>query len=415
MSSVIFSGDVVKTLKAALQLSSGATIKQGTADPTSSATAGTRGDIYIRTGSTPNVYLKVTTDATDTNWVLLSTNVSFTEGSIPFASSAGTLTQDNANFSYNDSTDTLTVANLNVTGTTTTVSTTNLLIEDKLITLNDGGAAASGGATGIEVEEDGSATGYVKTSSDRNSWELLAPNTAGVATITPGAGGITLNQSSHDAVTLGAVGSSPNANGASLSTQALTLQPADGSFPGVMTTTTQTIAGPKTFSSVLTAANIIDSGLTATTVPYADSNKQLASSAVTPTELGYVSGVTSAIQTQLDARLLKGTGDVNLTSFSASEGQTDAAITGLVINTATTRAAKIWISVYVGATDKKIEFFEINLTHKDTNFQMSQTSVGDTSGFSFTIDATGQLYYSSSTYTGFASAVLKYRVLGFPT
>jgi hypothetical protein len=40
---------------------------------------------------------------------------------------------------------------------------------------------------------------------------------------------------------------------------------------------------------------------TADTVPYLDSGKILQSSAVTPTELGYVSGVTSAIQTQINA------------------------------------------------------------------------------------------------------------------
>lgn len=38
--------------------------------------------------------------------------------------------------------------------------------------------------------------------------------------------------------------------------------------------------------------------LTATTVPYTDGNKRFASSVVTPTELAYLSGVTSAIQTQ---------------------------------------------------------------------------------------------------------------------
>lgn len=51
--------------------------------------------------------------------------------------------------------------------------------------------------------------------------------------------------------------------------------------------------------------------LTATTVPYLDSNKELTSSAVTPTELGYVSGVTSAIQTQLDAKLDDFTGSTD--------------------------------------------------------------------------------------------------------
>lgn len=46
--------------------------------------------------------------------------------------------------------------------------------------------------------------------------------------------------------------------------------------------------------------SIILTDLTASTVPYLDSNKKIASSAVTPTELGYLSGVTSAIQTQLN-------------------------------------------------------------------------------------------------------------------
>jgi hypothetical protein len=51
---------------------------------------------------------------------------------------------------------------------------------------------------------------------------------------------------------------------------------------------------------------------TATTVPYFDASKNLISRAVTPTELGYVSGVTSAIQTQLNAKqatITFGTGD----------------------------------------------------------------------------------------------------------
>lgn len=53
-------------------------------------------------------------------------------------------------------------------------------------------------------------------------------------------------------ISLTAVGSSPSANGASLSGQALTLQPADATHPGLITTGTQTIAGAKTFSSAIT-------------------------------------------------------------------------------------------------------------------------------------------------------------------
>lgn len=49
--------------------------------------------------------------------------------------------------------------------------------------------------------------------------------------------------------TMAAVGAVPNADGASISGSTLTLQPASASFPGLLTTGTQTIAGAKTFST----------------------------------------------------------------------------------------------------------------------------------------------------------------------
>src|ERR1700687_2604365 len=55
-------------------------------------------------------------------------------------------------------------------------------------------------------------------------------------------------------------------------------------------------------TSTLTAGQLVDSGLTANTALTAHASKQLTSSATTDTELGYVSGVTSAIQTQLNAK-----------------------------------------------------------------------------------------------------------------
>lgn len=48
-------------------------------------------------------------------------------------------------------------------------------------------------------------------------------------------------------------------------------------------------------------AGVILTDLTATTVPYLGASKEMLSSAVTPTELGYVGGVTSAIQSQIDS------------------------------------------------------------------------------------------------------------------
>lgn len=140
---------------------------------------------------------------------------------------------------------------VNIVGTTINQIVTNLNVTDKNITLNSGGAAGSGATSGIDVEENGAITGYVEVSGNRNSWELKAPNTAGIATITPGASGITIDQSSHDPVSLAAVGSSSNSNGASLSGQQLTLQPANATNPGVLTSGTQTIGGNKTFVDLL--------------------------------------------------------------------------------------------------------------------------------------------------------------------
>lgn len=58
--------------------------------------------------------------------------------------------------------------------------------------------------------------------------------------------------------------------------------------------------------------------LTATTVPYMDASKRFVSSAVTPTELGYLSGATSSIQTQLGTKQ----GTITLTTTGTSGAAT---------------------------------------------------------------------------------------------
>lgn len=150
-----------------------------------------------------------------------------------------------------------------------------LISDNKEILLNYTSSAASGGSVGVGVYENTVLKGYAKTSADRNSWELVAPNTVGTVTITPGSSGFTISQGSHDALTLAAVGSSPSANGASLSSQVLTLQPVDATHPGVVTTGSQTIAGIKTFSS---APNL--SSLTASLPLKLDASKNVTSAAI---------------------------------------------------------------------------------------------------------------------------------------
>lgn len=73
--------------------------------------------------------------------------------------------------------------NLTVNGTTTTIDTEQTTLKDPLITLNRGGAAASGAGVGLEFEEDALITGYIKTSADRNALDIKVPGNAGVLSL----------------------------------------------------------------------------------------------------------------------------------------------------------------------------------------------------------------------------------------
>ena len=71
-----------------------------------------------------------------------------------------------------------------------------------------------------------------------------------------------LEVDTHVAVTLAAVGATPNANGATLTGQQLNLEPASTSHPGVVTTSAQSFAGQKNFDSVrVGSTSTIDASL----------------------------------------------------------------------------------------------------------------------------------------------------------
>jgi hypothetical protein len=108
--------------------------------------------------------------------------------------------------------------------------------------------------------------------------------------------------SSSLGITLSAIGSTPNANGSTITGTVLNLQPANASFGGVITTGSQTIAGAKTLST----APILSS-LTSSEILALDASNNIQSLAVATypdlTELSYVKGVTSSVQTQIDGKL----------------------------------------------------------------------------------------------------------------
>lgn len=89
------------------------------------------------------------------------------------------------------------------------------------------------------------------------------------------AGNATISGTNTGDVTIGAFGSSPTANGLSISSQVITLQPADATHPGALTTAAQTMAGTKTFST----APILSS-LTASLPLQLDASKNIVSTAI---------------------------------------------------------------------------------------------------------------------------------------
>lgn len=67
---------------------------------------------------------------------------------------------------------------VNILGTVLYEDVTNLQVKDKLITLNKGGAAASGTGVGFEIEENALITGYIKTTGGRDGYLFKAPANA---------------------------------------------------------------------------------------------------------------------------------------------------------------------------------------------------------------------------------------------
>jgi len=88
----------------------------------------------------------------------------------------GVSNADTINYGYSGTTH-------NFIGTTINQNVTNLNVKDKLITINDGGAAASGGSSGFEIEEAGIATGYFIQNAGRTGYDFKASSNASVITL----------------------------------------------------------------------------------------------------------------------------------------------------------------------------------------------------------------------------------------
>jgi hypothetical protein len=134
----------------------------------------------------------------------------------------------------------------NVYDTSTTTQSFTLTSTNGGLSIKDNATPIA--ATLFQVTNSAASTAYFRVNSS-------GITTSGTMAATGAVTGSNLSGTNTGDITLAAFGTVPNANAASLSGQALTLQPANGSQPGGVSTTTQTFAGNKTFSGTIAASN----------------------------------------------------------------------------------------------------------------------------------------------------------------
>lgn len=170
-------------------------------------------------------------------------------------------------------------ATINIIGSTINQTVTNLNVQDKHITVNLNGASGSGGDAGIEVEENGSITGFTKVAADRLSWRFKAPGVTGEFFIAPNNNGF--NQVLASSVLT--------------SNRVYTLPDAAGTL--VLDSATQTLTNKSIDADTNIITNIDNADIK--TNAAIDATK-IYDGSVDNTEFSYLNGVTSGIQSQLN-------------------------------------------------------------------------------------------------------------------
>jgi hypothetical protein len=222
--------------------------------------------------------------------------------------------------------------------------------------------------------------------------------TISIAGGTPGAGKVLTSTDSSGiaswvapagVTTMAAIGSTPNANGATISGANLNLEPANGSFGGIVTTGTQTFAGAKTFTSVIN---------------------------VSPTAASSGAGASSVIKGQ-DASTVSGQkgGDVSLTAGNSYTNMTGGNIILTPGSGASTGAVKVVGSdLFVFNDNFRVGRGNKGLSGNTAVGSQTLNGVNSGTGGNTAIGST-VLYTNTSGYanTGLGSSALYYNTIGY--
>ena len=306
-----------------------ATITGGTGVTSTAATTGegTTHSLSIgqAVGTTDNVtFAGVTADAI-TIGITAAGEIDTTSGNLTIDSAGGTVTVD----------DNLTVTgNLTVSGTTTSINTETLTIDDNIIVLNNNVTSTPSENAGIEVERGTSANVLIRWNETSDKWEVTNDGSVyGNIVTSADSGTITsamiLDGTIVDAdinasaaivdtklstiATAGKVSNSATTATDANTASAIVARDASGNF--VAGTITAALTGnASTATTLATSRNIAGQSfngsanisiaptdLTGVTATAAQINI-LNGATLSTTELNYVDGVTSAIQTQIDSK-----------------------------------------------------------------------------------------------------------------
>lgn len=104
--------------------------------------------------------------------------------------------------------------------------------------------------------------------------------------------------------------------------------------------------------------------------------------------------------------------DIEETSFSIANNQAIASnITNFSFSNVIVRSFNAVVSVKIDADSDLYEIFEIHGIQKGSEWDLSISSSGDSTGIMFSITNSGQLQYTSQNYSGFLSGAMKFRAI----
>jgi hypothetical protein len=105
------------------------------------------------------------------------------------------------------------------------------------------------------------------------------------------------------------------------------------------------------------------------------------------------------------------TGDIGETAFAGAESAAGASVTGFAFANGTVRSFEAIVHIEIDAATDLFEEYTIKGIQRGADWVITTNSRGDDTSVTFDINTSGQITYSSSTYTTFVSMDITFRAI----